>query len=165
MRMSKSAKLWRMPDDLWAFVEPLLPVHENKDPLGRGRPRREDRDALDAIFHILRTGAQWNSLNATGICSSSTAHRRFQEWEAAGVFEDLWMGGLEVYDELKGLDWSWLSMDGAMTKAPLGGGKNRQKPHGSGQVRHQAQLAHRGARRSGRAGRRRSQRQRLQACP
>ena len=33
--------------------------------------------------------------------------------------------GLERYDELKGLDWSWLSMDGAMTKSPLGGGKNR----------------------------------------
>ena len=31
--------------------------------------------------------------------------------------------GLERYDELKGLDWSCLSMDGAMTKAPLGGGK------------------------------------------
>ena len=126
--MSKSAKLWRTPDDLWAFVEPLLPVRKNKDPLGRGRPRREDRDAMDAIFHILRTGAQWNSLNATGTCSSSTAHRRFQEWEAAGVFEDLWMGGLEVYDELQGLDWSWLSMDGAMTKAPLGGKKTGNNP-------------------------------------
>ena len=31
--------------------------------------------------------------------------------------------GLERYDELKGLDWSWLSMDGAMTKSPLGGGE------------------------------------------
>jgi len=164
MHRTKSAKVWRMPDDLWAFVEPLLPVQENKDPLGRGRPRREDRDAMDAIFHVLRTGAQWNSLNATGICSSSTAHRRFQEWEAAGVFLELWRSGLEVYDELKGLDWSWLSLDGAMTKAPLGGGKNRQKPHGSGQIRHQAQLAHRGPRRSGGAGRRRGQRQRFQAC-
>jgi hypothetical protein len=42
---------------------------------------------------------------------------------------------LEDYDELKGIDWSWQSMDGAMTKAPLGGGKNGSKPYGSGQKR------------------------------
>lgn len=88
---------------------------------------------MDAIFFVLRTGCQWNALNATGICSSSTAHRRFQEWCASGVFLRLWKSGLEVYDELQGLNWRWLSMDGAMTKAPLGGGKNRSQPDGSRQ--------------------------------
>jgi putative transposase len=34
-----------------------------------------------------------------------------------------------AYDDWKGLDWDWLSMDGCMTKAPLGGEKDRQKPH------------------------------------
>jgi hypothetical protein len=34
---------------------------------------------MDAILLVLRTGMQWNALNATGICSSSSAHRRFQE--------------------------------------------------------------------------------------
>jgi hypothetical protein len=29
---------------------------------------------------------QRNALNATEICTSSSAHRRFQEWEQAGVF-------------------------------------------------------------------------------
>ena len=55
-------------------------------------------------------------LGRHGHCSGSTAHLRFQEWVAAGVFLALWRVGLERYDELKGLDWSWLSMDGAMTK-------------------------------------------------
>jgi transposase len=64
-------------------------------------------------------------LDQTSICSGSTAHLRFQEWVRAEVFWKLWQAGLERYDELQGLDWSWLSMDGAMTKAPLGGGKNR----------------------------------------
>ena len=73
---------------------------------------------------MLRTGCQWKALDATGICSGSTAHLRFQEWAAAGVFLELWRAGLQEYDELKGLDWSLLSMDGAMTKAPLGE-KNR----------------------------------------
>jgi hypothetical protein len=40
------------------------------------------------------------------------------------VFEKAWVKALNTYDEFVGLDWSWLSMDGAMTKAPLGGEKN-----------------------------------------
>jgi len=80
---------------------------------------------MDAIFFVLRTGCQWNALNATGICSSSSAHRRYQEWTAAGVIQKLWAMGLQQYDQLKGIDWSWQSMDGAMTKSPLGGGKKR----------------------------------------
>jgi transposase len=141
-----------MPDEGWAFVEPLLPKHKNTHPYGGGRPRRPDRDAMDAIFFVARTGCQWNALKATGICSSSTAHRRFQEWRAAGVFQKLWATGLEVCEEWKGLDWSWLSMDGAMSKAPLGGEKNRPQPYRPGQVRHQAQRAGGGRRRSRRRG-------------
>ena len=91
-----------------------------------------DRTCANGIFYVLRTGCQWKALDATGICSGSTAHLRFQEWAAAGVFLDLWWVGLERYDELKGLDWSWLSMDGALTKSPLGGGGNRPQPHGPG---------------------------------
>jgi hypothetical protein len=37
----------------------------------------------------------------------------------------LWEEALCDYDEDKGLDWSWLALDGAMTKAPLGGEKKR----------------------------------------
>ena len=41
------------------------------------------------------------------------------------MFLKLWQAGVEHFDELKGVDWRWLSMDGAMTKAPLGGEKKR----------------------------------------
>jgi transposase len=111
---------WRIPDALWQRLQPLLPPGK-PHPLGCHNPRVEDRKAMDAIFFVLRTGCQWGALRATGICSKSSAHRRFQEWVAAGVFLRLWTQGLEEYDQLKGLDWRWLAMDGAMTKAPLGG--------------------------------------------
>jgi len=42
-------------------------------------------------------------------------------------FETIWAKGLERYDELKGIGWEWQSVDGCMTKSPLGGeavGKN-----------------------------------------
>jgi transposase len=139
---SRYAEKWRIPDGLWERIEPLLPPRK-PHPLGCHNPRVPDRNAMDAIFFVLRTGCQWNALNATGICSSSSAHRRFQEWTEAGVFELIWALGLDEYDELKGIDWSWQSMDGAMTKAPLGGEKNRAQPNRSGQGRHQTKSADR----------------------
>ena len=60
---------WRMPDWLWERIEPLLPAPP-EHPLGCHRPRVPDRDAMDAILLVLRTGMQWNALNATRICSS-----------------------------------------------------------------------------------------------
>jgi transposase len=118
---------WRMPDWLWERIEPLLPARPFH-PLGCHRPRAPDRDAMDAILLVLRTGMQWNALNATGVCSSSSAHRRFQEWERAGVFGEIWRQGLLEYDEVVGIDWSFLAADGAMTKAPLGGAKTGPNP-------------------------------------
>lgn len=118
---------WRVPDWLWVQIESLLPERPSH-PLGCHNPRVPDRDAMDAILFVHRTGCQWNALNGTGICSSSSAHRRFQEWEQAGVFAELWRRGLVAYDERKGIDWEWLAMDGAMTKAPLGGGNTGPNP-------------------------------------
>ena len=123
---------FQISDELWQVLAPSLPQRVNTHPLGGGRPRVPDRTCANGIFYVLRTGCQWKALDATGICSGSTAHLRFRERVAAGVFLELWRVGLERYDELQGLDWSWLSLDGAMTKSPLGGGKNRAQPHGSG---------------------------------
>jgi transposase len=160
--MTKTADRWRIPDELWARIEPLLPPPK-PHPLGCHNPRVDNRRAMDAIFFVLRTGCQWNALNATGICSSSAAHRRFQEWVAAGVFHQVWAQGLAAYDELHGIDWDWLAMDGAMTKAPLGGGRNRPQSHRPRQARHQAQSVDRGQRRADRLGGGGRPSQRLQA--
>jgi transposase len=119
---------FRISDALWAVLEPLLPVHINTHRFGGGRPRKGDRCCADAIFFVLRTGGQWESLNQTELCAKSTAHDRFQEWVAAGTFLKLWQSGLEAFDELRGIDWAWLSMDGAMTKAPLGGQQTGPNP-------------------------------------
>ena len=39
----------------------------------------------------------------------------------AGVFEQLWATSLLEYNTDIGLDFEWQSLDGCMTKAPLGG--------------------------------------------
>ena len=83
---------------------------------------------MDAIFFVMRTGCQWNALCETRICSSSAAHRRFQEWVAAGVFAAFWREGLLAYDALAGIEWTWLALEGAMGKAPLGGEQTGRNP-------------------------------------
>jgi putative transposase len=144
---------WRIPDELWARMQELLPERVNTHRFGGGRPARDDRDCADAIFFVLRTGCQWKALDATVFCPGSTAHDRFQRWAAAGVFLAFWKAGLLEYDALKGIDWKWLSMDGAMTKAPLGGEKDGAEPHRQGQEGHEAQRPVRRARGAGRPGR------------
>lgn len=84
----------------------LTAEHKNRHPLGTHCKRVDNRTAMNAIFFVLRTGYQWNELNATGICSSSSAHRRFQEWRDAGVFERFWQNGLLACEQLNIIDWS-----------------------------------------------------------
>lgn len=119
---------FRISDELWVQLQPLLPVHVNTHRFGGGRPRVSDRDCANAIFYVLRTGCQWQALDQTELCARSTAHDRLQEWVQAEVFLKFWQAGIEQFDELIGIDLDWLSMDGAMTKAPLGGEKTGPNP-------------------------------------
>ena len=141
-RKERDAQEFVISDALWELIEPLMPVYEKKaHPLGCYRSRVPDRKVLNGIFFVLRTGCQWKALDATGICSGSTAHTRFQEWEGDGLFARLWEMSLQDYDVLKGLDWEWLALDGALNKAPLGGGKKRAQSLRPRQRRRQKESA------------------------
>ena len=153
----EAARAFLVSDELWARFAPRIPGRVNAHRFGGGRPRACDRCCLDGILYVLRTGCHWKALSATGICRSSTAHDRLREWVASGVFLALWRVALAEYDELVGLDWRWLAMDGCMTKAPLAGEKNRAEPRGPGQARGQAERGDRGRGGPGRRGRRRGQ--------
>jgi putative transposase len=119
---------YRVSDALWDVLQPLLPVHVNTHRFGGGRPRVPERLCADAIFYVLRTGCQWQALDQTELGPHSTAHDRYQTWVQTGVFLKLWQVGVSQFDELQGLDWAWLSMDGAITKAPLGGEETGPNP-------------------------------------
>lgn len=137
-RLAEVHAKYRVSDDYWALVEPLIPPVGPKKK--SGRPRIDDRVAFQAIYYLLRTGMQWNALPKS-IGASTTVYRRFREWREAGLFEALWVQALLDFDEKKGLDLRWQSADGAMTKAPLGGEKNGSKSNGSREARNEAKLA------------------------
>lgn len=111
--------IWHTPDALWAYLGPLLGPEKAAGTVGR--PSHPTRRIFDAIVYVLRTGCQWQALPREAYAPGSTVHGRFRKWVAAGVFERAWQVLLEYYDEEVGIDWKWQAMDGAMTKAPLGG--------------------------------------------
>jgi transposase len=132
---SSSLKFFDIPDALWERFDLLIPVY-GRSRKG-GRPRLPMRRVVGGILYVLATGCQWKAMPRQ-FGSGSSIHAYFQEWVACGVFQELWELALAEYDELKGIDWKWQSMDGAMTKSPLGGEKNRQKSDRSRQARGQA---------------------------
>lgn len=50
-------------DALWNKIEPLIPKHKTKHPLECHRPRVPDRDAMNAIFFVLKTGCHLKGEN------------------------------------------------------------------------------------------------------
>jgi putative transposase len=110
---------FRLSDKFWSLARRLIPPPRKLHRFGGGRPRVPDRRVLEAIFFVLRTGCQWKALDATALGSGSTAHRRFQEWVSAGLFYRLWRVAARRYNEMRGIAWRWLSVDGCLTKAPL----------------------------------------------
>ena len=92
MNFTEIAPDYRLPDAVWERVKVAIP-HEPPKPKG-GRPRMEDRKALDAIFYVFRTGCEWKALPRS-LGASSTVHDRFQTWVEQGVFLLMWELGLK----------------------------------------------------------------------
>lgn len=152
---------WRLSDELWARFEPLLPPPPGRDPNktyqrkpGGGRKRADPRRTLEGILYVLSTGCQWNAVPRC-YGAGSTIHRYFQTWARAGVFERAWKAGIKAWLEQEGLPVNWQAIDGAITKAPLGGAATGPNPTDRGKKRDQAASA---GRRKGRAPRHHRQR-------
>jgi transposase len=121
--------IWRVDDDLWALLAPILKCDKaRKKP---GRPRRDDRAIFDGLIWLARTGSQWSQLPRQ-FGPKSTVHERFSEWIETGALERAWAVLLRAYDGVLGLDWSWQAADGGIVKAPFGkkGALARRRPRG-----------------------------------
>jgi transposase len=158
----KQKHSWEITDDFWKQVEPLIPRKErdNTKPYrrkpGGGRHPMEPRTVLEGIFYVLRTGIQWKALPKE-FGAASSIHRYFRCWCGQGLFQALWVAGLEKYDEVQGIQWSWLSADGCMTKAPLAREAVGKIPTDRGKKREQTPYARRRRRSTSGAGSHRGQ--------
>jgi putative transposase len=79
--------IWRVTDDLWRMILPLL---EKRYPISTtGRPRADFRRVLDGIIFRLQSGCQWNQLPGE-FGPDSTVHQWFQVWCRDGVMREIW---------------------------------------------------------------------------
>jgi len=71
------ARREELTDEQCSLIEPLF----DKPPVitTRGRPRRAEREVMNGVLWILRSGARWCDL-PDRFPPYQTCHRRFQEW-------------------------------------------------------------------------------------
>jgi transposase len=79
-----------LSDEQWARIAPLLPPQKP-----RGRKRADDRQTLEGILWVLKTGSRWQDLPRE-YGSKSRCHRRLREWQEQGVWERAFMDGTFV---------------------------------------------------------------------
>ncbi len=70
-----------------------------------------------AIVFVLFTGIAWRHLPRELGCSPATAHRRLQEWQAAGVFVALHRELLRRLNAAGLIDWSTAVVDDSHIRA------------------------------------------------
>jgi transposase len=113
-----------LTDAMWEKIQPLLP--KIPPSLKGGRPRKPDREVLEGILWILRTGAAWVDLPQE-YPSPTTCWRRLQAWEKQGVWLTIWRAFLGELDSKGALDWQEAFLDGSFAPAK-GGAKKWVKP-------------------------------------
>jgi transposase len=101
-----------LTDAHWAVLAPLLPPQRPRT----GRPARNHRTVLSAIFWVLRTGAPWRDLPAR-YGPWSTVWSRFRRWTAAGVWDRVLAALQRAADRAGQLDWTTHYIDGTVVRA------------------------------------------------
>ena len=76
-----------LTDEQWLTVEALLPELPRRSD-GRGRPWRSQREVLNGVLWILRSGARWKDLPER-FPPYQTCHRRYQAWVDSEVLGDI----------------------------------------------------------------------------
>jgi transposase len=109
----------RLSDKQWGKIEDLIPVGPRR-PDGRGRPWRDNREVLEGILWVVKTGARWRDLPKE-YPPYQTCHRRFGQWTQSGVFDHIIEALVRDLHERGGVDMSECFIDGTFSLAKKGG--------------------------------------------
>lgn len=100
-----------LSDEQWQALEPLLP-----QPQTRGRPRRDLRQIVNAVFWMLRTGAPWRDLPERYGPWQSVYHW-FNRWRQEGLWDRV-LEELQIRLDRDGrIDWDLWCIDGTSVRA------------------------------------------------
>ena len=92
-------------DAMWNKLEPHLPGQRGQ----WGGIAKDNRQFINAVFWILRTGSPWRDLPADYGDWKNT-HRRFTRWRDKGIWSDL----LDIIIDEP--DFEWLMIDATFCK-------------------------------------------------
>ena len=92
-------------DEVWKLLRPLLPGEAGS----WGGIAKDNRNFINAVFWILRTGAPWRDL-PPDYGNWNTAFRRFSRWSNKGIWDKIREG------LIKEPDFEWLMIDGTHIK-------------------------------------------------
>ena len=109
-----------MTDAEWELIADLFP-----EPAATGRPSRELRELLDAIFWIVRTGAPWRGVPEE-FGPWKTVYNHFDRWNADGTLDQVRKRLLSRFVAQDQTDKELWFIDGTIVRAArcaAGGGK------------------------------------------
>jgi len=105
-----------VPDDLWAVFEPALPQVVWQ---GNGRKPWGNRACLHALLYVLAAGIGWEYLPPC-FPSYKTVQRRLRVWLAQDLFRQAWARLAERYQQLHGINWDQILLDGSKKPSKKG---------------------------------------------
>lgn len=115
-------------DDLWALIEPLIPVKPRRYRYP-GRKPLPPRQALTGIVFVLKTGIPWEDLpQEMGCGSGMSCWRYLRDWQAQGVWQRLHEVLLARLQGAHCIDWSRAVIDASSVRAVGGGAKTGPNP-------------------------------------
>jgi transposase len=106
----------RLPDDIWAIFEPILPARVW---VGNGRPPASNRDCLHALLYVLASGIAWEFLPWC-FPSYKTVQRRLADWLREDAFLRAWQLLAQRYEQLHGINWDQILLDGSKKPSKKG---------------------------------------------
>jgi transposase len=115
-------------DELWEIIKPLIPEKKRRFRYP-GRKPVSNRQALTGILFVLKTGIGWEDLpQEMGCGCGMTCWRRLQEWQKAGVWDNIHRVLLSKLRRVDQIDFCRAVVDSASVRAVFGGRKQAQIP-------------------------------------
>jgi len=104
--MDKTHRRHDISDGVWELLKPHLPGQEGQ----WGGIAKDNRNFLNAVFWVLRTGAPWRDL-PPDYGKWGTVYLRYNRWVKSGIWAKL-LEKLVIEP-----DFEWLIIDGTYIKA------------------------------------------------
>ena len=129
--MARSKQQRLVQDRVWELIEPLIPPRPAPRGPG-GRPRIDDRAALEGILFVLDTGCRWRDLPEQ-FGPWQTGGKRHRRLAGDGTWDQVLAVLLAGADAAGKLGWQ-VSVDSTVNRAHQHGTNLTRAEHGTGGI-------------------------------